>query len=387
MTIKREITAELLHCANEYPVITLIGPRQSGKTTLVKKIFPNHSYVNLENPEIKKIAVNDPKTLFAHFPPPVIFDEIQNVPELLSWIQVVVDDKPDKKAQFILTGSHQMQLRQSVTQSLAGRTALLKLLPFSMFELSDYVNETERSTILLNGFMPRLHDQNIRRERYYQDYYLTYVERDVRKLISIENQNTFELFLRLLAGRVGNEINYSDISNQVGISSVQIKKWISILEASFIIFRLPPYYANFGKRLTKSPKIYFIEVGLAAYLLGIENEQQLERDPAFGGLFENMLIAEALKQRLNAGKDPALYFFRDHHQNEVDLLYTIEGETTAVEIKSSRTYNQEFNKGIRYFQKISKTKNRGLVLYDGDLQISNDTADVINFRNFFTRCK
>jgi len=385
MSIKREITAELLHCSKEYPVITLIGPRQSGKTTLVKNVFFKHSYVNLENPEIKKIAVDDPKTLLAHYPPPVIFDEIQNVPELLSWIQVIVDEKPDKKAQFILTGSHQMQLRQSVTQSLAGRTALLTLLPFSMLELSDYVNKTERSAMILNGFMPRLHDQNIRRERFYRDYYLTYVERDVRKLISIENQNAFELFLRLLAGRVGNEINYTDISNQVGISSVQIKKWISILEASFIIFRLPPYYTNFGKRLTKSPKIYFIEVGLAAYLLGIENEQQLERDPAFGGLFENMIIAEALKQRLNVGKDPALYFFRDHHQNEVDLLYTVDGNTTPVEIKSSRTYNSEFTKGIKYFQKISKTNNRGLVMYDGDLQPSTDIADFRNFRAVFTK--
>ncbi|HRX16375.1 MAG TPA: ATP-binding protein [Spirochaetota bacterium] len=385
MSIKREITAELLHCSKEYPVITLIGPRQSGKTTLVKNVFFKHSYVNLENPEIKKIAVDDPKTLLTHYPPPVIFDEIQNVPELLSWIQVIVDEKPDKKAQFILTGSHQMQLRQSVTQSLAGRTALLTLLPFSMLELSDYVNKTERSAMILNGFMPRLHDQNIRRERFYRDYYLTYVERDVRKLISIENQNAFELFLRLLAGRVGNEINYTDISNQVGISSVQIKKWISILEASFIIFRLPPYYTNFGKRLTKSPKIYFIEVGLAAYLLGIENEQQLERDPAFGRLFENMLIAEALKQKLNIGKDPALYFFRDHHQNEVDLLYTVDGNTTPVEIKSSRTYNSEFTKGIKYFQKISKTNNRGLVLYDGDLQPSTDIADFRNFRAFFTK--
>lgn len=385
MSIKREITAELLHCSKEYPVITLIGPRQSGKTTLVKNVFFKHSYVNLENPEIKKIAVDDPKTLLAHYPPPVIFDEIQNVPELLSWIQVIVDEKPDKKAQFILTGSHQMQLRQSVTQSLAGRTALLTLLPFSMLELSDYVNKTERSAMILNGFMPRLHDQNIRRERFYRDYYLTYVERDVRKLISIENQNAFELFLRLLAGRVGNEINYTDISNQVGISSVQIKKWISILEASFIIFRLPPYYTNFGKRLTKSPKIYFIEVGLAAYLLGIENEQQLERDPAFGGLFENMIIAEALKQRLNVGKDPALHFFRDHHQNEVDLLYTVDGNTTPVEIKSSRTYNSEFTKGIKYFQKISKTNNRGLVMYDGDLQPSTDIADFRNFRTVFTK--
>lgn len=378
----RKIETELAVTAREYPVLTIIGPRQSGKTTLAKKSFPDHAYANLENPEIRHLASNDPKTFLLRYPAPVIIDEIQNVPELLSWIQVAVDEDPDLTGGYILTGSHQLQLRQAVTQSLAGRTALLMLFPFALNELGqDYVQQTHREEMIINGFMPRLHDRGIRPGRLYRDYFQTYVERDVRKLMAIENQMAFELFLKLLAGRIGTVINYSSLASQVGISAPQIKKWISLLEASFIIFRLPPFYKNFGKRLIKSPKIYFVEVGLAAYLLGIETADQLERDPAFGGLFENMVVAEAYKSRLNSGKEPKLYFYRDQYQHELDLLYPSGNDFIPVEIKSSRTYRQEFLKGIQYYRALSGSDQKGLLIFDGDLELDTQETRVINFRN------
>lgn len=377
----RNIENELGITATEYPVITIIGPRQSGKTTLAKKVFSRHAYVNLENPELRHLALTDPKTFMHRYSPPVIFDEIQHAPELLSWVQVHVDDTPDLIAGYVLTGSHQLQLREAITQSLAGRTALLTLFPLTLSELGEDYFRVERETLIFNGFMPRLHHRRIRPGRLYRDYFQTYVERDVRRMMAIENQQAFELFLRLLAGRIGSELNYSAIAGQVGISATQIKKWLSLLEASFIIFRLPPFFNNFGKRLTKSPKIYFVEVGLACYLLGIENPVQLERDPAFGGLFENMVIAEAYKSRINAGLEPNMYFFRDHHQNEVDLLYPSGPGFIPVEIKSSRTYRDGFLKGIRYFQKISGDDRPGMLVYDGDLEMETADARIINFRN------
>lgn len=380
---QRILKDEIIKSSNEYPVLTIVGPRQSGKTTLTRMVFPDYNYVNLEQPEYRNLAIEDPKTFFHTFPAPLIIDEIQNVPQLLSWIQVKTDESPELKAQFILTGSHQLMLHEAIAQSLAGRTALLTLLPLSLQELPRENVLQERSLLLYQGFMPRVHDQQIRPQRFYRDYYLTYVERDVRRLITIENQQAFELLMRLLAGSVGQETNYSRLSTQTGISAQQIKRWIGVLEASFILFRLQPYYKNHGKRLTKAPKIYFIEPGLAVYLLGIENPEQLDRDPAFGGLFENMLVVEALKNRYNLGKESGLYFFRDHHQNEVDLLYPVKNKHIPVEIKSSRTYHKDFLKGITYYQKISGQNEPGILMYDGDLEMDTNEASIRNFRSSF----
>lgn len=376
------MSQELLATAQEYPVLTLIGPRQSGKTTLVRALFPDHHYVNLENPELRLLSHDDPKSLFTNYPPPVILDEIQNVPELLSWIQVQVDAEPGLKAQFILTGSHQLRLREAITQSLAGRTALLTLLPFSLSELPHLPEN--RSELLLKGFMPRLHDQNIRPQRFYRDYYQTYVERDVRKLIALENQQAFELFLRLLAGHIGQELNLSSLASQVGISAPQIKRWLGVLEASFLVFRLPPFTRNYGKRLTKSPKIYFTEVGLAVSLLGLESAAQIERDPLFGNLFENLVVAEAFKQRHHAGQEPRLYFFRDHHQKEVDLLFPKGAGHIPIEIKSARTFRPEFTRGLSYFRKLSGIQEEGMLIYDGDQDWDLPEARVRNFRTAFS---
>ena len=381
--IRRQIEFELIEVAGEYPVVTVIGPRQSGKTTLVKMAFPDYAYVNLEHPEQRLLADSDPKTFFKKYPAPVVLDEIQNVPELLSWIQVLTDQRPEDKGRYILTGSHQMKLRAEVSQSLAGRTALLTLLPFSLKELAEYGPLPDREALLMNGFLPRIHEESIRPIRAWRDYYLTYVERDVRKLIAIENQVGFEQFIKLLAGRIGQELNLHSMGKQIGVSSPTLKKWMSVLEASFLIFRLPPFYNNFGKRITKSPKIYFVDTGLLCYLLGIETVSQLERDPLFGNIFENMVVMEFFKHRHNIGRAPNLYFYRDHNRNELDLIYPNGNRPIPIEIKSSRTYTKQFQKGVQYFQKISDRPQKGLVIYDGDVSVENDHAVITNFRDMF----
>ncbi len=345
-------------------------------------MFAKHTYVNLENPEVRRLAQEDPKSFFAQFKTPLILDEIQNVPELLSWVQVLVDEKPKQKGQFILTGSHQLSLREGVTQSLAGRTALLNLLPLSLAELGQKERLASRAKLMLNGFLPRLYAEKIRPQSLYRDYYRTYVERDVRQLMQIEKQNAFEQFLRILAGRVGQELNLNSISGQIGVSSPQLKKWLSVLEASFLVFLLPPYYKNHGKRITKSPKLYMLDTGLLCYLLGIESEEQLERDPLFGNLFENMVVMEAFKHRFNQGKEHGLFFYRDNNQNEVDPLFPKGRNVIPVEIKSSRTFHESFSKGVNYFQKISKTEEKGVIVYDGDLFPETESYQAINFRNW-----
>lgn len=381
--ITRSIESELRSQSEQYPVVTIIGPRQSGKTTLVKKVFPDYHYCNLENPENREIAENDPKTLFDLFPTPVIFDEIQRAPKLLSWIQIKVDEEK-KQGQYILTGSHQLSLHASVSQSLAGRTSLLTLLPLSIDELKTKSAEADKYTQMYRGFLPRIYDENQNPTTAYRNYFQTYVERDVRQISQIKNLSAFEKFIKLLAGRIGQPINLSSLSNDIGISSTTLGEWLSILEASFIIYPLRPYYKNFGKRLIKSPKIYFIETGLAVWLLGIENEKQLMRDPLFGNLFENMVIMDVLKQRFNSGKESNLYYWRDNNQNEVDLIVDIQRKLTPVEIKSAKTWNQNFARAILWMQKNIQETGHGYIVYDGDLFPSNENYQAIHYGKIST---
>lgn len=383
--VPRDLSAEIGISAREYPVVTVIGPRQSGKTTLVRELFPGHAYANLEDPQIRTLAENDPKTLLGRFPAPVVFDEIQRVPDLLSHIQVLVDERPEAKGQWILTGSNQLKLRESVSQSLAGRTALLTLLPFSISELkaSGLPLPGSAAEWIHRGFLPRIHREGLRPPSAWRDYYQTYVERDVRLLLQLENQTGFERFLKLLAGRVGQLINLNAMAGEVGVAQSTLTKWLSVLEASFIVFRLPPYFRNFGKRLTKSPKLYFMDPGLAAWLLGTESPAQVERDPLAGGLFENLVVLEALKSRLHAGRMPNLHFFRDSNRREVDLLYPGEDGVVPVEIKSAMTYTPEFESGIRYFQKLSGAHRPGRVVYAGELEFESEHCRVVHFANAF----
>lgn len=383
--IPRALSSEIELSAAEYPVVTVIGPRQSGKTTLVKEHFPSHHYVNLEDPTIRALAEADPQSFLQRYPTPVIFDEVQRVPSLLSYVQVRVDENPTAKGQWILTGSNQLKLRESVSQSLAGRTAVLTLLPFSIDELTvdGTVKTASFEDWIHRGFLPRIYREGIRPQSAWRDYYQTYVERDVRLLLQLENQIGFERFLKLLAGRVGQLMNLNAMSNEVGVAQSTLTKWLSVLEASFIVFRLPPYFRNFGKRQTKSPKLYFTDPGLAAWLLGIESPDQVARDPLLGGLFENLVVVEALKARLNQGKAPNLYFFRDSNGREVDLLYPSGSGVIPVEIKSSRTYSPHFESNLGYFQKISECPDPGWVVYAGDLEFEKAGIRAIRFDHAF----
>lgn len=378
--IKRNILPELLTLLSEYPVVTLLGPRQSGKTTLVKHFLKDYDYSNLEHPETRQIAENDPKAYLAKFTGKVIIDEIQRVPELLSYIQVMVDESPEN-GRFILTGSHQLQLQEAVGQSLAGRTAVLTLLPLSIAELSQHgISYEAFTTYCLRGFYPRIYDQEMRPRQMYANYYRTYVERDVRLLIQLKDVALFEKFIKLLAGRVGQLADYSALANDVSVDAKTIKHWISILEASFIVFKLIPYYENFGKRVIKSPKYYFTDVGLLCYILGIETENQLTRDPLVGNIFENLIVLEAAKTRFNQGLPANLYFFRDSYGNEVDIVFQKGRELVGIEIKSSSTFFHRQLKGLEKFKQSTDQCTESFLIYNGEnIELSNQTK-VLNFK-------
>jgi predicted AAA+ superfamily ATPase len=378
--IHRSIEEELTRVCNEYPVVTITGPRQSGKTSLVKRYCKGHSYANLELPEIRQLAQNDPKAFFNAYPAPVIIDEVQRLPELLSYIQVFADSTT-KRGQYILTGSHQLDLAAAISQSLAGRTALLRLLPLSLSELKNAGIEMSRDEVLFKGFMPRLYSEEIRPSTLYSEYFQNYIERDLRQLISIRDLLLFEKFFRILAGRIGQVINISSLSSDVGVSRTTLNEWLSVLEASFIVFRLPPWFDNASKRAIKTPKLYFTETGLAAWLLEIETPKQISRDPLLGNLFENMVIVEALKARLNAGLMQNLYFYRDAKGNEVDLILRQHRQLRPVEIKAAMTFSSEMTKGIKHFRKQRSDSVPGAVVYAGDIETKSEITHILNFYN------
>ena len=379
--IQRTIQVQLKKLAAMYPVVTITGPRQSGKTTLAKTTFPDYRYVSLENFDVRQMAEADPKGFLKSYAAPVILDEIQRVPALLSYIQTIVDENKSS-GQYILTGSHQPQLGQGVSQSLAGRTGILQLLPFSISELASASIVLSRDQYMTQGFMPRLYDTSLDAKNLYRDYFSTYVEKDVRMMLNIKNLSAFETFVKLLAGRVGQLVNLSSLANDVGISAPTLKEWLSVLEASFIVFQLPCYFENFGKRLVKSKKLYFTEVGLAAWMLGIETPEQVARDPLFGGLFENMVVMEALKSRFNAGEMPDLYFLRDSQGLEADLLFRkSHNELIPIEIKGGMTWNKDFCRNLLKLRKLSDKFVSGYVIYSGDLTPEIDGIKYLNFKN------
>lgn len=376
--IRRDITKELRESAGEYPVVTVFGPRQSGKTTLAQMTFPDKLYYSLEDPDLRMAVETDPKGFLANLPEGSVLDEIQRVPQLLSYIQGIVD-RAKKRGMFILTGSHQPELHQSVSQTLAGRTAVLSLLPFSLAELRNYRKNWDAFELIVNGSYPRLHEEKLTPGRFFNGYLQTYVERDVRALINLKDLRQFQQFLTLLAGRIGQIINYTSLSNDVGVSATTIKNWISVLKASFIVFELPPFFENIRKRIVKSPKIYFSDVGMAAYLLGIETPDQLYRDPLRGGLYENLVILEILKARLNRGKRPELFFYRDTHGNEVDLIIRQARILIPIEIKSAATFTPDFLKGIDHFARVAGDRcTNGFILYNGNEHLTVKGTGVIN---------
>lgn len=371
--IERQLAPKILEWASQYPVVTVTGPRQSGKTTLVKALFPGHAYISLEDPDQRAFAREDPRAFLERVRDGAIFDEIQNVPELASYLQTEVDARPEP-GRFILTSSRQFELMESVSQSLAGRTAIARLLPFSLSEL--YGNDAtgkapDLDQVLHTGFFPRIHDRGLRASEAMSFYVSTYLERDVRQLLRVSDLGTFERFLRLAAGRTGQIVNSSALGSEVGVSHNTIRQWLSILESSHIIRLLPPWSGNLGKRLVKTPKLYFLDTGLAAALWGVGEASQLATHPLRGALFETFVVGEALKARFHRGLGDNLFFYRDHVGHEVDLLLEHGDGLDLVEIKSSRTIHGDFFKGLGHFEnQVRKARHR--VLVHGGTEATHD---------------
>lgn len=374
----RKIEAELLRLSQLYPIVAITGPRQSGKTTLCKHQFPNYHYINLENPSSRELLLNNPEGFLQQYQTGLIIDEAHHLPELFSYLQITVDENPSSK--FVLTGSSNFSLMESITQSLAGRAAILILLPLSLQEIENKT-EGDTDTLLLNGGYPAVWFKDIPAFDAARNYYNTYIERDVRSLLNIKDISKFQIFMKLCAGRIGSELNASALSGEVGVSVPTIQEWFSVLEASYIIFRLPPFFRNIGKRLVKSPKLYFCDTALACYLLGIENEDHLATHPLRGSVFENLVILEFLKERFNRGKDSNLYFYRDQSQNEVDLLEENGKKISAYEIKSAKFFNRSFVNNLDYLRKnIGEDLVSTKVIYDGTEQLDSPDNGIINFR-------
>jgi predicted AAA+ superfamily ATPase len=383
MYIKRDIESILLKFAKQYPIVTITGPRQSGKTTLCRHAFPDKKYVSLENMDSREFAMTDPRGFLSKYSGGVIIDEVQRVPDLLSYIQGISDDH-QIKGEFILTGSSQFELSRSISQSLAGRTALVKLFPFSFMEI---YNTVEYSTdklneIIFNGFYPRIHSDQLDPSDALSAYIETYVERDVRQIYEVKDLNLFRTFIKLVAARTGQLLNYSGIANDCGVSVPTVTNWISILEQSYIIFLLQPYHSNLKKRLTKSPKIYFYDVALCAYLNGATQKDHIGALPIRGSLFENFVIAEALKTNAHNNLKRQFYFYRDNSGKEVDLIMHKDLKILPYEIKSSQTYNTEFINNLKYFSKLLELNEIGNVIYAGETQKRSDYT-VYNYFDFF----
>ena len=362
--IEREITGRLTALFEQYPFVTVTGPRQSGKTTLCRAAFPNLKYVNLEAPDQRDFAESDPRGFLAQLGEGAIIDEVQHVPTLLSYLQVLADEL-GRNSLFVLTGSEQFRLSEAISQSLAGRTALLRLLPFSLAERQRIGTSDATNDMIYSGFYPRILDHGLEPRQALGDYFETYVERDVRRLGEIRNLSSFRLFVRLCAGRVGHLVNLSSLGSDAGVSHTTAREWLTVLETSYIIFQLPPFYANIRKRLVKSPKFYFYDVGLASYLIGIENADQITTHPLRGALFENMVVVEALKHRFNRGRQPNLSFFRDSRGLECDLFYETGRGIHAIEVKSGATVSSDYFVSLNRVAELVPNISAKTVVYGG----------------------
>ena len=374
--ITREITPCLVALFEKYPFVTVTGPRQSGKTTLCRSAFPHLKYVNLEAPDQREFAESDPRGFLSQLGEGAILDEIQRVPELLSYLQVLADEQR-RNSLFVLTGSEQFRLSYAISQSLAGRTALLRLLPFSLAEGRQTGASERVDDILYSGFYPRIHDQKLEPRQALGDYFETYVERDVRQIGEIRNLSSFRRFVRLCAGRVGQLANLSALGADAGVSHTTARHWLTVLEASYVVFQLPPFFANIRKRLVKSPKLYFYDVGLASYLIGIEHAGQIATHPLRGALFENAVVVEALKHRFNRGYRSNLSFFRDARGLECDLLYENGDGICAIEVKSGATIASDYFNALNRVAKVLPQISGKVVVYGGADRQSRRDGEVV----------
>jgi len=382
--IKRTLAIRLKEAAKQFPAVTVTGPRQSGKTTLVKAVFKEYDYQSLELPDQRSFALEDPRGFLGQFDGPVILDEVQRAPELFSYIQVIVDEEPDRTGRFILTGSQNFLLLQSISQSLAGRCAVLHLLPFSLSELTGRKPisllapgkavlknleppKAELMETLFTGFYPRIHDKHLPPRDWLANYYQTYLERDVRNVLNIGDIETFGRFMRLCAGRTGQLLNLSGLASDCGISHTTARRWISVLEASFVITLLRPHHRNFGKRLIKSPKLYFLDTGLLCYLLQVRSPEELFHRAERGAVFESFVVSELYKNFMNRGEQPQLYFWRDAAGHEIDLIIENGTRLIPVEIKSAQTVASDFFDMLAYWRMVScEPDTPAVLIYGGD---------------------
>lgn len=364
--IKRIIENKIIELAEKFPVISVTGPRQSGKTTTIRSMFPHYHYESLEDPDTRLFAISDPRK-FLGLEKKMIIDEIQRVPELFSYIQSITD-KTNINGQYIISGSQSFLLNQQISQSLAGRVAILNLMPLSFSEILEHgIPVTDYNKLIFQGFYPRLYDKNINPSDFYPNYIQTYIERDVRLLQNIHDLTLFIRFLKLCAGRIGQLLNLNSLANDCGVSPNTAKSWVSVLEASFIIVLLQPHFKNFNKRLVKMPKLYFTDTGLASSLLEIQSENQLSIHYSRGVLFENFIISEFIKTRLNNGLRNNCYFWRDNKGSEIDCIIEKSNILTPVEIKSGYTFNQDFFKQLKYWNKLADNNiENAYVIYGGD---------------------
>ena len=369
----------------KYPILTITGPRQSGKTTLCREVFSDLNYVSLESPDQREFAIRDPRGFLGRLEGGAILDEIQRVPELVSYIQEVVDESR-RNGVFVLTGSQQFRASEAIRQSLAGRTGTLRLLPFSIGEAAQLRPDMDPDGMLYSGFYPRIYDQDLNPTQALGDYFETYVERDVRQLSGIRNRSGFRTFVRLCAGRVGQLLNLQGLGNDAGVSHTTARQWLSVLEASYLVFVLPALHAKISKRLIKSPKLYFFDVGLATYLLGIENKNQIYTHPLKGGLFENLVVVEALKHRYNRGLRSNLLFYRDSAGNEVDLVCSFADRKIGIEIKAGATVTGSFFDGLhRLSRALPEPLASTMLVHGGDREFTQEGVIVTNPRGFASR--
>ena len=381
--IKRKAVGYIKKISGSYPVVSIVGPRQSGKTTLARSFFKKLDYVNLEDPQTREFALNDPKGFLSKYPNGVILDEIQRCPDLPSYIQVLVDEETFK-GQFVLTGSQNFSVLNTLSQSLAGRVSNVVLLPFCLKETTEFTKLKNLNHLIYTGFYPRIFHKKLNPYNFYSDYVLTYLERDLRQLQLIKDLSTFQRFLKLIATRVDQLIDHTSLSKEVGINIATVRKWLVLLEASYIIFFLPPFYKNMGKRITKRSKLYFYDIGLASYLLGIINDKQVDSHPLRGNLFENMVVSEILKQTYNNGGVFNFYFYQDSNKTEVDLLIPDSHKYSLVEIKASSTWNSGFRKGFDSFERAYGEHLNKTLIYSGSENIKINHINLVSFNSSFS---
>lgn len=378
--INRSIENVITEAVAYFSVISVTGPRQSGKSTMLKHLFPTFKKFSLKDLNVRDFAQNDPVAFLNQTNEGMFIDEVQKVPDLLEYIQGIVDDNPDRK--FLLTGSSNFELLKGLSESLPGRAGVFELQPMSFVEARQQLAGKDINTMLFEGLYPAICAGKNKARFFYPSYVKTYLEKDVRDLLQIQNQLQFARFMKLCAARVGSLFNASEVANEVGVDSKTITRWLSVLQASYLVTLLPPYFQNVSKRLVKTPKLYFNDPGLACYLLDIETETQLDRDKMRGAIFENYVVMEVVKHRLNQGREGGVYFYRDSNQNEVDILLKQEGELTAIEVKSSMTYSASFEKSLKKIdQWMEEPVKQKVIVYNGDFENVAGDIKVVNYRN------